>query len=283
LAARERIAKLYRDLESGKITGQPLTGGTAERYVAALKDIMRRALQVGAIPINPFSLLDDDDRPSDTGRVRDHYQWSPGEISALITAATKRAVEKIARYDYAPLIHLLVLVGLRIGEAQGLRVQDVDLLGGELHVEHSWKRPAKQRKSKSKLGSPKTEASRRVVPLSPGLVDMLARLIPADADPEDFVFHAKDNPRKPISYWNFRRRGFLPALEDAGLAGKEITIHSLRSAAISMYAASGLSMLETATVMGQKDPQVTWKHYARLFDRTKVNERIRAAQESIEL
>jgi hypothetical protein len=42
-------------------------------------------------------------------------------------------------------------------------------------------------------------------------------------------------------------------------------------------------MLETATVMGQKDPQVTWKHYARLFDRTKVNERIRQAQESIEL
>jgi hypothetical protein len=75
----------------------------------------------------------------------------------------------------------------------------------------------------------------------------------------------------------------MPALEDAGLAGKGIMIHSLRSAAISMYAASGLTMLETATVMGQKDPYVTWKHYAKLFDRSKVNDRIREAQESIDL
>lgn len=42
-------------------------------------------------------------------------------------------------------------------------------------------------------------------------------------------------------------------------------------------------MLETAAVMGQSDPEVTWKHYARLFDPTKVAERVRAAQDSIEL
>ena len=41
-------------------------------------------------------------------------------------------------------------------------------------------------------------------------------------------------------------------------------------------------MLETATVMGQKDPSVTWKHYARLFNPTDVAARVRAAQESIE-
>jgi hypothetical protein len=35
--------------------------------------------------------------------------------------------------------------------------------------------------------------------------------------------------------------------------------------------------------MGQDDPLTTWKHYLKLFDRSKVNERIRAAQESIEL
>jgi integrase len=237
---------------------------------------MRRAIRAGAIPTNPFALLDDDERPSDTGRIRDHYEWSPEEISALIAAATKRAEEKVSRYDYAPLIHLLVLLGLRIGEAQGLRVKDVDLLGAELHVDHSWGR-------NGKLEAPKSVAGRRVVPLAPGLVELLARTIPAEAEPEHFVFHARGNPRKPVSYWNFRRRGFLPALKDAGLAGRGITIHNLRSAAISMYAASGLTMLETATVMGQKDPHVTWKHYARLFDRSKVNDRIRQAQESIEL
>ena len=61
-----------------------------------------------------------------------------------------------------------------------------------------------------------------------------------------------------------------------------ITIHSLRSAAISLYAARGLTMLETATVMGQADPGVTWKHYARLFDRSDVEARVRAAQASLD-
>jgi integrase len=84
-----------------------------------------------------------------------------------------------------------------------------------------------------------------------------------------------------IAYWNVRDRGFVPALTKAGLTGKGITIHGLRSAAISLYAARGLSMLETATIMGQADPGVTWKHYARLFDRSDVEARVRAAQASL--
>ncbi|MGN6431639.1 MAG: hypothetical protein ACTHNB_13055 [Gaiellaceae bacterium] len=68
-------------------------------------------------------------------------------------------------------------------------------------------------------------------------------------------------------------------LEKAGLADKGITIHG--SAAISLYAARGLSMLETATIMGQADPGVTWKQRARLFDRSDVEARVRAAQASL--
>ena|SRR5436190_5017491 len=104
---------------------------------------------------------------------------------------------------------------------------------------------------------------------------------PADADPDHFVFHAKGKPDTPLGYWNLRNRGLAPALVQAGLDGKSITLHTLRSAAISLYAARGLTMLETATVMGQKDPSVTWKHYARLFNPTDVAARVRAAQESI--
>jgi hypothetical protein len=42
-------------------------------------------------------------------------------------------------------------------------------------------------------------------------------------------------------------------------------------------------MLETATIMGQSggNPGVTWKHYARLFDRSDVEARVRAAQASL--
>jgi integrase len=194
----------------------------------------------------------------------------------LISAARKLAVQPRARVDYSPLIELLVLTGLRVSEALALRVQDVDLLTAEMNVRSSLGRSGQ-------LKPPKTAAGRRTVPLSAGLVDRLAEVIPADADPGHFVFHAQGNPRRPISYWNFRRRGFEPAIRAAGLAEKGITIHGLRSAAISLYAARGLTILETAAIMGQKDALVTWKHYARLFDRSDVNKRVRAAQGSIAL
>jgi integrase len=130
------------------------------------------------------------------------------------------------------------------------------------------------------LSEPKTKAGRRVVPIAPGLVDMLVTLKPEDASEDSFVFSTTGTT--PIAYWNFRDRGFVPALEKAGLADKGITIHGLRSAAISLYAARGLSMLETATIMGQSDPGVTWKHYARLFDRSDMEAPVRAAQASID-
>lgn len=173
-----------------------------------------------------------------------------------------------------PLIRLLISTGLRVSEALSLRWQDVDLLNAVLKVRHSLNRDGT-------LGKPKTDAGEREVWLSPGLVDMLVALKPLDALDQDFVFASRRTPDRPLSYFNFRRRGFEPALEKAGLAGKGITIHTLRSAAISIYAASGLTLEETETVMGQKNPQVTWRNYYRLFDKSEVAERVRAAQAKI--
>lgn len=193
-----------------------------------------------------LALLHADEKPSGGG-VRDHREWTAHEISELITASERVARRPGSRYDYSPLVRVLVLLGLRIGEAQALHVQDVDLLGGLLRVRHTWGRHGS-------LGPTKTKAGVRDVPLGPGLVELFAWVIPPGAEPEQFVFHASGNPWRPLSYWNFRRRGFLPALDEAGLGGKGISVHGLRSAAVSIYAARGLTLAETADVMGQDDP-----------------------------
>jgi integrase len=276
-AGADRCARLIRDLEDGTITGNPLVASSIRKNLAPLNAIFKLALRRGLISVNPLTLLDDDERAAmNGGGVRDHYEWSTQQISDLIAASVRLARRPAARYDYSPLIRVLIFLGLRVGEALGLRVRDVDLLEGVLHVRHN-------RRRDGSLSETKTEAGVRDVPLSPGMVDLFVSLIPADADPDDYVFHTRRSSKRPISYWNFRGRGFLPALTEAGLDGKGITIHGLRSAAVSIYASSGLTLAETADVMGQADPLVTWKHYLKLFDRTKVNERIRAAQESIEL
>ena len=199
------------------------------------------------MPTSPVALLSDDERPSGGG-VREHHAWSAEEIGKLIAAAEELGRRKQANYDYTALIRLLVSTGLRVSEALALRWQDVDLLTGTIQVRHSWSRSGQ-------LTEPKTKAGRRPVLIAPGLVDMLVTLKPEDEADDAFVFSTTG--RKPVSYWNFLARGFTPAIEKAGLADRGITIHGLRSAAISLYAARGLTMFETATVMGQADPGVT--------------------------
>jgi integrase len=206
--------------------------------------------------------------------VAKHYEWTPEEISKFISASEDLANGKHSRYDYSTLLRLLLVTGLRVSEALALQWRNVGLLNAELRVEHSLQR-------NGELGAPKTEAGTRIVPLSPGLVDSLLKLKPLDAEEDAFVFASRSNPHRPLSYWNLRNRGFQKTLGRSGLDGNGITIHSLRSAAISLYAARGLSMFEVAELMGQKNPDVTWRHYARLFDRRNVFERARQAQGSV--
>lgn len=261
----DRLARLIRDLEA-----RGLAPSSIRRYLTPLSAIFKLAIRRGIVPTSPLALLSDDERPRGGG-IRDHRVWSPEEIARLIAAAETLATRREAQFNYAPLIHLLALTGLRVGEALALRWGDVDLLAGELHVRGSWSR------TENAVTATKTEAGARTVPLAPGVVDVLVRVKPEDASDDDFVFASKRGGR-PISYWNFRKRGFERALEEAGLADEGITIHDLRSAAASIYAARGLTPVEVAQVLGHRDANITLRVYAKLFDKSDVAARVRAAQ-----
>jgi integrase len=154
-----------------------------------------------------------------------------------------------------------------------LQSGDVDLLTAELHVQATLGRDGA-------LTAPKTKAGVRTVPLSPGLVDLLVRLKPEVAAEDAFVFASRPGGR-PVSYWNFRMRGFEKALEAADLAGRGITIHDLRSATASILIRRGLKPVEVAQVLGHADSSITLKVYARVFDKRDAASRVRAAQASI--
>jgi integrase len=173
------------------VTGNKLGPASIRRYLNALAAIFKLAIRRGIVHANPLALLDADERPTGGG-VRDHYEWLAKEISDLIAASERVAQRRESRCNYSAMIRVLVLLGLRIGEAQAIRVQDVDLLEGVLHVRNSWGR-------NGKLGPTKTKAGVRDVPLSPGMVELFVAVIPGGAAPEHFVFHAKGNPYRPVS------------------------------------------------------------------------------------
>ena len=266
-AGPDRIARLIQDLEE-----EGLSPSSIRRYLSPLGPIFKLAMRRGLLTSSPLELLLDDERPRGGG-IRKHYAWSAAEVSALIAAADELGQRPEANYNYAPLIQLLVLTGLRVGEALALQWGTVDLEAGELHVRASLGRSGE-------LNPPKTEAGARTIPLSPGLIDLLAQLEPGDAADAEFVF-ASTRGGRPIAYGNFRRRGFDKAIEAAGLAGRGITIHGLRSAAASIMIRQGLTPVEVASVLGHTDANITLKVYARLFDKPDLAARIRTAQSAV--
>ena len=155
----DQLARLVRDLER-----RELAAPSIRRYLSPLGPIFKLAIRRGIVPVSPLALLSDDERPSGGG-VREHYVWSPEEIARLVEAAEQLGHREVAQYDYAPLIRLLVLTGLRVSEALALRWQDVDLERGTITVVRSLRG--------ADTGGPKSKTSRRSVVLFDETIDAL--------------------------------------------------------------------------------------------------------------
>jgi integrase len=115
--------------------------------------------------------------------VREKHVLTPEQISQL---------SGVLREPVRTMFLLAILTGLRIGEILGLRGKDLDLDSGELRVEQACYR--------GHLGSPKTQGSKRCLPLPSGLVEVLVqyRLRCLRIGPDDLFFpdgHGQDSER----------------------------------------------------------------------------------------
>jgi integrase len=143
---------------------------------------------------------------------------SPEEIKALI-----RALHRFPKWR--PVMLTAIFTGLRASELRGLRWCDVDLERREFHV--------RQRADRfGEIGSPKSEAGERTVPLPPPVVTTLrewklayprpvigrdekGKPVREAAKPEHLVFPNGQGHDEPLT--NILRRGLWPACVTAGL------------------------------------------------------------------
>lgn len=93
----------------------------------------------------------------------------PKRRKALTDDEMQRFLEAAEGDALYPLFYVLFSLGLRCGEALGLRWEDVDFINHEIRVRQA----NKLLKNKPVLGIPKTAASIRNVPASPDLLDIL--------------------------------------------------------------------------------------------------------------
>jgi len=179
-----------------------------------------------------------------------------------IEPATAEQVHELAdampaRYRAA--VVLLAGSGLRIGEALGLRVSDVDFLRRTVKVE-------RQRYRTGAVGPTKTAASVRTVPLGRVVIDELAAHLAA-YPPGEWMFTQSDGA--PLDYYGWQQ-AWRTVQRATGL---DVNTHGLRHFAASALIAGGASVKQVQTVLGHSSAATTLQVYSHLWpgddDRTR--------------
>ena len=157
--------------------------------------------------------------------------------------------------QHRALVLVLAYCGLRWGEAIGLRVADVEFLRRRISVHTN----AVQIGASHAVGPTKGREARSV-PVPEFVLNALSAQC-AGKSAGDLVFG--DGRRylqrpKSVTGW------FQAAVKRAGV--QPITPHDLRHSCASLAVSAGVNVLALARMLGHKDPSVTLRVYADLFD-----------------
>jgi len=150
---------------------------------------------------------------------------------------------------------LLLRTGIRIGEALGLRLNDLDVKGKKVHLYEG---------EKNSMG--------RVVYLSDDALFAIKLWLRRRNKNKEFVFYGQSNGHLCYS----TGRGlFMKYLKKAGLEQKGYTVHCLRHTFASELLNAGMRLECLQQLLGHQDIEVT-RRYARLTDTTREEEYFRA-------
>jgi integrase/recombinase XerD len=150
---------------------------------------------------------------------------------------------------------LLLRTGIRIGEALGLKLNDLDIKGKKVHLFVG---------EKNSMG--------RVVYLSDDALFALKLWLRRRDKGKDFIFYGQ---RHGHLCYSAGRSLFVKYLKKAGLDQKGYTVHCLRHTFASELLNAGMRLECLQQLLGHQDIEVT-RRYARLTDTTRAQEYFRA-------
>ncbi len=229
--------------------GEPAAPASIYGRWVTLRGLLGYAARRGLIPANPGDLLEKREKPK------------PGE--AVVRCLSKDEIARLmaaAPAYHADAIAIGLFLGLRIGEVLGLKWQDIDIAGGQVHVRYQVTPPGKRERLKS-------DAGRRDVVLMASLGKRLAarRLASPRGADDDLVIGTRLGTT--VGHRNLQSRGIDKAAEDAGLA--DVTFHVLRHTFASILIDQGRDITYVAEQLGHSDPSFTLRRYGHLFNKAR--------------
>lgn len=239
-----------------ELRGNELADSTVRQVYTVLRQALDVAVRDGMLASNPVAKVK---RP---GVARREAKYLPtADLVRLLDAA------KGLRYYVAVLV--MASTGLRRGEVAGLLWSDVDLDKGELTVRHTLSRVD----GALVLTEPKTDRSRRRVPLHAGVVTAIRgwrtrqlqeRLAAGDQWTDTGVVFATEfgtmvDPRNLL-------RTVEMAATKAGI--EDVGAHTMRHSAAVAWLESGVHIKAAADLLGHSSISITGDLYGHTSDDT---------------
>jgi integrase len=234
-----------------------LSEGLAPQTVQHLRAILRAALN-DALKWNLVA--------RNVAAIVDGPRVSPSEIQPFTPEEARRLLSAVQDHRLGALFSVAIAVGLRQGEALGLRWQDVDLDSGTISVRFALQRMGKE----FTLVEPKTRKSRRTIALPGTAVASLRahrtrqleeRLAAGSLwEESDLVFTTPTG--RPLQGQN-ATRSFQQLLVKMGLRRQRF--HDLRHACASLLLAQGVHPRVVMETLGHSQIGLTMNTYSHVI------------------
>ena len=237
------IQRLYQDMLS-----RGLSASTVRGAHSVIRSALKQAVRWRIIASNP---ADSVDLPSP----------KPGKHQALTADQVRAFLEATADSPWRALYHVLVVCGLRPGEAFGLSWADVDLPTGRMAVRQA---VTYDHERNVVLSDPKTRGSRRSIAIPHQLVQVLSEHMTATRDidnPLGLVFPNVDGSMIHPNHWS--RRDFRRLCRIAGTP-PGFRLYDLRHTCATLALEAGVHPKIVSERLGHASTRLTLDTYSHV-------------------
>lgn len=242
-----------------------ICAGTVNDLMDLLSSILNAAVNDELIPLNPITGIP---------HLKEAKSKVISTIHRALTVEEQALFMSYARKEwYGNLIALLLKTGIRQGEARGLFWSDIDLENNVLHI---YRTATVDVDGKTVFNSPKTETSRRDIPLRKDIIEVLRRqkkqneaIFGERKSDDEVVFRSVEG--KVVSR-NALKKCFdhiVKAINDDGINFERITPHALRATFATRAIENGMEPQVLKVILGHNSFKMTMDLYAHVLNNTK--------------